>query len=63
MFFFGFEQQQYTYNELLDEGIQEIPFSAAPGNETEKMFSFSLEINALQGTFQSGSMFIVLLLT
>ena len=50
-FFFGFEQQQYTYNEQADVGLQEIPFSAAPGNETVKRFSFSIHTTSIKGGF------------
>ena len=57
MFQFGFEQQKYTFNEITDEGLQDIPFSAAPGYETEKSFDFSIEITPLQGNFMTGCKF------
>ena len=55
-FYFGFEQQEYVYNEKHDEGPQDISFSSAPGNKTEKNFIFALNLNAIQGAFTFGSM-------
>ena len=54
-FFFGFEQEEYVYNERRDEGLHEIIFSPAPGNRTERNFVFGLNLNALQGAFTFGS--------
>ena len=42
------------YNERNDEGIQEIPFSAAPGNVTEKSLTFTLNLNAVERAFVFG---------
>ena len=58
-FYFGFEQQEYIYNEKHDVGPQNIPFSPAPGNRTEKNFTFALNLNAIQGEFIFGSMCMV----
>ena len=55
-FFFGFEQDEFVYNERCDEGTQNIIYSPAPGNTTEKTFTFALNLNALQGAFTFGSM-------
>ena len=44
------------YNERRDEGTQDIIYSPAPGNKTEKTFTFALNLNALQGAFTFGSM-------
>ena len=44
------------YNEWRDEGPQDIIYSPAPGNKTEKSFPFALNLNALQGAFTFGSM-------
>ena len=41
-FFFGFVFNEVTYDEARDEGLQELRYSPAPGNKTEKMFTFSL---------------------
>ena len=56
VFYFGFEQQEYIYTEKHDVGPQDIPFSPAPGNKTEKNFTFALNLNAIQGAFTFGSM-------
>ena len=53
-FIFGFEQEEYVYNERNDEGIQEILFSAAPGNVTEKSLTFTLYLNAVERAFVFG---------
>ena len=37
-----------------DEGIQEIPFSVAPGNVTEKSLAFTLNLNAVERAFVFG---------
>ena len=42
------------YNELTDEGLQEIPFSAAPGNVTENSLRFTLKLNAVERAFVFG---------
>lgn len=42
------------YNERRDEGVQLIPFMAAPGNVTEKMFTFRLSLNPVFQTFTFG---------
>ena len=42
------------YDERRDEGVQFIPFRAAPGNVTEKMFTFRLNLNAITSTFEFG---------
>ena len=55
-FFFGFEQEEFVYNENHDEGTQNIIYSPAPGNRTEKTFTFALNLNALQGAFTFGGM-------
>ena len=52
--FFGFEQEEYVYNELTDEGLQDIPFSAAPGNVTEKSLTFTLYLIAVERAFVFG---------
>ena len=39
------------YSEKRDEGPQDIIYSPAPGNKTEKTFTFALNLNALQGAF------------
>ena len=44
------------YSEKRDEGPQDIIYSPAPGNKTEKTFTFALNLNALQGAFTFGSM-------
>ena len=44
------------YNERRDEGPHDLIYSPAPGNRTEKTFSFALNLNALQGAFTFGSM-------
>ena len=44
------------YNERRDEGPQDIIYSPAPGNKTEKTFTFALYLNAQQGAFTFGSM-------
>ena len=54
-FFFGFEQDEFVYNERHDEGRQDIIYSPTPGNKTEKNFTFALNLNALQGAFTFGS--------
>ena len=36
------------------KGLQEILYSPAPGNKTEKVFTFSLNLNALVGGFEFG---------
>ena len=54
-FFFGFEQEEFVYNERHDEGIHDIIYSPAPGNKTEKSFTFALNLNAQQGAFTFGS--------
>ena len=43
------------YNERRDEGTQDIIYSPAPGNKTEKTFTFALNLNAQQGAFTFGS--------
>ena len=43
------------YDERLDEGPQDIIYSPAPGNKTEKTFKFALNLTALQGEFNFGS--------
>ena len=53
--FFGFVLNEVTYNEASDYGLQELLYSPAPGNKTEKLFVFSLNLNALQGGFEFGS--------
>ena len=53
-FFFGFVLNEVTYDEARDEGLQELLYSPAPGNKTEKMFTFSLNLNALVGAFEFG---------
>ena len=45
---------EYVYNELADEGLHDIPFSAAPGNETEKTLPFIFNMNAIQRAFVFG---------
>ena len=42
------------YNEIIDEGIQDIPYSAAPGNVTEKSLSFTLNLNTIERAFVFG---------
>ena len=42
------------FNELRDQGPQDIIYSPAPGNRTEKNFTFALNLNALQGVFTFG---------
>ena len=42
------------FNELRDQGPQDIIYSPAPGNRTEKNFTFALNLNALQGVFSFG---------
>lgn len=54
-FFFGFEQSQFIFNERRDEGGHDILFSAAPGNATEKNFSFALNLKKVKGEFTFGS--------
>ena len=54
-FFFGFEQEEFVYNERHDKGIHDIIFNPAPGNKTEKSFTFALNLNAQQGAFTFGS--------
>ena len=44
------------YNERHDEGSHDIIYSPAPGNKTEKTFTFALNLTALQGEFTFGSM-------
>ena len=44
------------YIERRDRGTQDIIFSPAPGNRTEKTFTFAVNLNALQGAFTFGSM-------
>ena len=44
------------YDERRDEGPQSILYSPAPGNRTEKDFTFALNLNALQGAFTVGGM-------
>ena len=44
------------YNEIRDEGVQDIIFSPAPENRTEKNFTFALNLMASQGVFMFGSM-------
>ena len=39
---------------MLDEGLQEVLYSPAPGNKTEKSFAFSLNLNPLSGSFLFG---------
>ena len=56
-FFFGFEQQDFIFNEQLDEGFQDIFLSAAPGNATEKSFHYSLDLNFIKGDFSFGCRF------
>ena len=58
VFFFGFTQNEYTYDERRDEGVQFIPFRAAPGNVTEKMFTFRLNLNSISATFTFGGMLL-----
>ena len=53
-FYFGFVRNEVTYDEARDEGLQELLYSPAPGNKTEKLFTFSLNLNALQGGFEFG---------
>ena len=53
-FFFGFVLNEVTYNEASDEGLQELRYSPAPGNKTDKSFVFSLNLNALMGGFEFG---------
>ena len=53
-FFFGFVFNEVTYDEARDEGLQELRYSPAPGNKTEKMFTFSLNLNGLVGGFVFG---------
>ena len=53
-FFFGFVYNEVTYDEARDEGLQELLYSPAPGNKTEKSFTFSLNTNALVGGFEFG---------
>ena len=55
-FFFGFTQMEYTYNERRSEGVNFIPFRAAPGNVTEKMFTFHLNLNSVSSTFTFGGL-------
>ena len=43
------------YNERRDEGTQNIIYSPAPGNKTEKNFTFTLNLNTIQGAFTFGS--------
>ena len=50
-FYFGFVLNEVTYDEARDEGLQEIRYSPAPGNQTEKSFVFHLNIIALQSDF------------
>ena len=57
-FFFGFTQMEYTYDERQDEGVQFIPFRAAPGNVTEKNFTFHLNLNSITSTFIFGGMLL-----
>ena len=44
------------YNERRDRGTQDIIYSPAPGNKTEKTFTFALNLTALQGEFTFGGM-------
>ena len=44
------------YNERRDRGTQDIIYSPAPGNKTEKTFTFALRLSAQQGAFTFGSM-------
>ena len=53
-FYFGFVLNEITYDEARDEGLQELMYSPAPGNKTEKQFTFSLNLNALVGGFEFG---------
>ena len=53
-FFFGFVLNEVTYDEAHDEDLQELLYSPAPGNKTEKSFIFSLNLNALVGGFEFG---------
>ena len=53
-FFFGFLLNEVTYDEARDEGLQELLYSPAPGNKTEILFIFSLNLNALVGGFEFG---------
>ena len=52
--FLGFVRNEVTYNEASDYGLQELLYRLAPGNKTEKLFVFSLNLNALQGGFEFG---------
>ena len=42
------------YNEWRNEGTHDILYSPAPGNKTEKNFTFALNLNAQQGAFTFG---------
>ena len=55
-FYFGFINQTYMYNEKQDDGVQTIPFSAAPGNKTENTISFLLNLSPISAEFKFGSM-------
>ena len=46
-FYFGFINHSYTYDEGQDEGLQFIPFRAAPGNVTEMSFTFYLSLTPI----------------
>ena len=43
------------YIERCDEGTHDILYSPAPGNKTEKTFTFALNLNRQQGAFTFGS--------
>ena len=45
---------EYMYDERRDEGVHFIPIRAAPGNETEKMFNFNLNLNPITSSFIFG---------
>ena len=50
---------EVTFDEEIDEGLQEVLYSPAPGNKTEKSFDFSLNLIPLSGSFVFGGKFCV----
>ena len=48
------------YNERRDEGTQDIIYSPAPWNRTEKTFTFALNLNQQRGVFTFGGTYVKL---
>ena len=51
-----------TYDEAANEGLQQLQYSPAPGNITEKSFDFFLTLNTLAGDFIFGGKIIRLII-